>query len=73
MTTATLEKRVRTLEMEVKTLRTAFRSSVAIANVKKTQMKKLPAGLRQVLREVEEGKIIGPFHSVKEFMADLKK
>lgn len=39
---------------------------------KKVKVKRLPVGLRQALREVEQGKLIGPFHSVKEFMADLK-
>lgn len=38
-----------------------------------TAPKKLSAGLRQALREVEEGKLSGPFHSVEEFMAGLKK
>lgn len=35
--------------------------------------KKLSAGLRQALREVEEGKISGPFNTAKEFMAHLQK
>lgn len=39
----------------------------------KGRAKKLPAGLRQALREVEEGKLIGPFRTVKEFMTDLKR
>lgn len=34
--------------------------------------KKLPTGLQQALREVDQGKLIGPFHSVEAFMADLK-
>jgi len=37
------------------------------------KLKKLPAGLRQALREVEQGKLRGPFNSVEEFMADLKR
>jgi len=33
--------------------------------------KKLPTGLRQALCEVKEGKVVGPFNSVEELMADL--
>jgi len=39
----------------------------------KAKVKKLPAGLKQALREVKEGKLVGPFHSVEAFMADLKR
>ena len=39
----------------------------------KGMAKKLPLGLKQALHEMEAGKIIGPFHSVKAFMADLKR
>ena len=35
--------------------------------------KRLPAGLRQALREVARGKLSGPFNSVEEFMAHLKR
>ena len=35
--------------------------------------KKLPAGLRQALREVAQGKLSGPFNSVEKFMANLKR
>ena len=35
--------------------------------------KKLPPGLRQALREVAQGKLSGPFNSVEEFMANLKR
>jgi len=35
--------------------------------------KKLPSWLRASLREAEEGKLVGPFHSVKELMADLER
>ena len=72
MTTATLEKRVRTLENEVRTLKTIFQRGAVILREKKTPMKKLSAGLRQALREVEEGKIAGPFNTVDELMADLE-
>lgn len=72
MTTATLEKRVRTLENEVKTLKTVFQRGAVILREKKTPMKKLSAGLRQALKEVREGKIAGPFNTVDELMADLE-
>ena len=37
------------------------------------KLKKLPAGLRQALREVEQGKLSGPFHSVDDLMAHLRR
>ncbi|MBI5469774.1 hypothetical protein HY968_00420 [Candidatus Kaiserbacteria bacterium] len=37
------------------------------------KLKKLPAGLRQALRDVEQGKLSGPFHTVDELMAHLRK
>jgi len=51
--------------------RQSFFPVVKTSKVQK--VKKLPAGLRQALREVEQGKLSGPFHSVDEFMAGLKK
>ncbi len=42
-------------------------------SAQKVKSKELPAGLKQALREVKEGKLLGPFHSVDEFMADLKR
>lgn len=36
------------------------------------KVKKLSAGLRQALKEVEEGKLSGPFSTVEEIMADLE-
>ena len=35
--------------------------------------KKLPAGLRQALREVAQGKLSGPFNSVDDLMAHLRR
>ena len=37
------------------------------------KLKKLPAGLRQALREVEQGKLSGPFETVDELMAHLRQ
>ena len=42
------------------------------AKKEKTVVKKLPAGLRQALREVKEGKVTGPFNTVEELMKDLE-
>lgn len=94
-----LEKRVRMLEAEVKSLKSVVRESVRAdlrakiieglnsgpavkidagywkrkETLIRAKAKKLPAGLKQALREVEEGKLVGPFHSVEAFMADLKR
>ncbi len=35
--------------------------------------KKISRGLRQALREVEQGKLSGPFNTVDELMAHLKR
>ena len=35
--------------------------------------KKLPAGLRQALREVAQGKLSGPFNSVDDLMEHLRR
>ncbi|MGC9602684.1 MAG: hypothetical protein ABSE76_03020 [Minisyncoccia bacterium] len=47
-----------------------YRAEASTAAPKKAR--KLSAGLRQALREVDEGKLSGPFHSVAELMADLE-
>ena len=39
----------------------------------KARLKKLPAGLRQALREVEQGKLSGPFNSVDDLMEHLRR
>jgi len=99
MTTATLEKRVRTLEAEVKSLKSVMRESVrADLRAKiieglnsgpavkidggywkktekqiKTKAKKLPRWLQASLKDVEEGRVSGPFDTVDELMAHLQK
>ena len=45
--------------------------SRAVALPKKTA-KKLPAGLRQGLKEMRDGKLSGPFNTVDELMAHLE-
>lgn len=80
MTTATLEKRVRALEAKMKVLEKTAHQPISIpvrtahtATGKQIQAKKLPKWLEASLREAEEGKLIGPFRSVEDFMADLKR
>lgn len=77
MTTAELEKRVRTLEKGYEELRRAVvrhaASSTSSRPMKKNEKKKkLPAGLRQGLKEWRDGKVSGPFNTVEEFIADLE-
>jgi len=70
MTTATLEKRVRVLEAEIKLLKSApVRPRASSIKSKK----KLPRWLQASLREAEEGKLSGPFDSVEELKAHLEK
>jgi hypothetical protein len=64
MTTATLEKRVRSLEAEVKILKAA---------VVHQPKKKLPRWLQASLDDANAGKISGPFKTTKELMAHLRK
>lgn len=72
MTTATLEKRVRVLEAEIKLLKSAVaRPHASVANTK--SKKKLPRWLQASLREAEEGKLSGPFDTTEELMAHLQK
>ena len=80
MATATLEKRVRALEAKIEVLeKTAYQPipipvrATHTTGGKQIKTKKLPKWLQASLKEAEEGKLIGPFHSVKEFMADLKR
>jgi len=69
MTTATLEKRVRVLEAEIKLLKSAV---VRPRSITAKAKKKLPRWLQASLAEVERGEARGPFNSVKELMADLE-
>ena len=69
MTNAVIIRRLATLEREVQTIKSHMRR-VAISPAK--DAKKLPRGLQIALREIEEGKEIGPFNTVEEFMSGLK-
>jgi hypothetical protein len=69
VTTATLEKRVRVLEAEIKLLKSTF---VRPSRVSAKSKKKLPRWLQASLRDVEQGRVSGPFNSVKELMRSLE-
>jgi len=64
MTNAMLEKRISTLEKEMRNLRTSLRPSV--------HQKKLPSGLEEALRDVREGRVYGPFRSIKDLRKSLE-
>ena len=69
MTTATLEKRVRVLEAKIKLLEaTPVRSRASITKSKK----KLPRWLQASLKDVEEGRVSGPFKTTAELMRSLE-
>ena len=76
MTTAELEKRVRALEKEVKQLREARpRISVARPVFKSSRIpkkKKRPRWLQASLKDVEEGRVSGPFKTIEELRASLE-
>lgn len=75
MTTAVIERRLRVLEEEVEILKKAAKKqpSYSVAKNNAAQIvKKLPTGLRQALREVKEGKVVGPFNTTEELIADLE-
>ena len=61
MTTATLEKRVKMLEEEVKKLKRV------------TVGKKLPAGVLAGLRDAQAGRVYGPFSSGKQMRKAFEK
>lgn len=71
MANAVLEKRVKALENEVRTLKTLVTRG-GFGNTKQVG-KKLPSWLRASLKDVEEGKVSGPFRSAKELMAHLER
>ncbi len=75
MTTAVFEKRLQALEEEVEVLKKAVKKQSFYSLVKTSvrNAKKLPAGLRQALREVEQGKLSGPFATVSELKDHLER
>jgi len=69
MTNAVIIKRLAVLEREVQTIKSHMRR---VASAPAKNIKKLPRGLQVALREIEEGKEIGPFDSVEKFMVGVK-
>jgi len=74
MATLTIPKKFAAKDDLVVLPRKEYESLVrtAKANVAKAKpAKKLPAWLRASLKDVEEGRVSGPFNTVEELMADL--
>ncbi|MDO8452064.1 MAG: hypothetical protein Q7S76_04320 [bacterium] len=69
MTNAVIIQRLATLEREVQTIKSYIQRGV-VSPAKNA--KKLSRGLQVALREIEEGKEIGPFNSIGEFMIGIK-
>ena len=63
MTTAMLERRVDALEKEVRVLRMVVRPRI--------RTNTLSLGLREALRDVKEGRVYGPFRSIKALRKSL--
>ncbi len=72
MTTAMLEKRIGFLEKEVREMRVLIEPISRATAAPKKSAKKLPAWLRASLKDVEEGRVFGPFKTVKELRASLE-
>jgi len=76
MATATgnkTDKLLNQLLHEVREVRALVEPLSRIAALPKKTAKKLPAGLRQGIKEMREGKLSGPFGTVEELMAHLEK
>lgn len=69
MTNAVIIQRLAILEREIQAIKSRMRR-VVVSPAK--NIKKFPHGLQIALREIEEGKEIGPFSSVEKFMVGLK-
>ena len=69
MTNAVIIQRLAILEREVQIIKSHMRRA-AVSPVKNA--KKFPHGLQVALHEIEEGKEIGPFSTIEEFMIGLK-
>lgn len=74
MTNAVFQKRLTKLEAEIKRIKALLPrvSPLKHIDMDSPSFKKLPRGVQAGLRELKQGKIIGPFDSTKAFMADLK-
>lgn len=74
MATATLNKTDRLLTQvlrEVREVRFLVENSPLSVSKQRKNTKKLPKWLQESLKDVEEGRVYGPFNTVKELMADL--
>jgi hypothetical protein len=69
MTNTVIIQRLSTLEREVRFIKLHM-GRAAISATKEAE--KLPRGLKIALREIDEGKEIGPFNTVEDFMVGLK-
>ena len=56
---------------EVREVRSLVEPKSRTSRVGKNNTKKLPKWLQESLKDVEEGRVYGPFNTVKEIMADL--
>jgi hypothetical protein len=72
MNVVTIPKRVAKEELVV-IPRREYESLKKAAVAGTPKKKKLPAWLRASLKEVEEGKTRGPFHTAEELIADLRR
>ncbi len=64
MTTAMLEKRITSLEREVRVLRTV------VQPLKRTH--RISLGLREAMLDVKAGRVYGPFRSIKTLRKSLE-
>ncbi len=69
MTNTVIIQRLAVLEREVQAIKSRMQRG-SVSSAKDT--KKFRHGLQVALREIEEGKEIGPFDSVDKFMVGLK-
>lgn len=75
MATATLNKTDRLLAQvlrEVREVRFLMEHSSHPVSTQKKNTKKLPMWLQESLKDVEEGRVYGPFNTVKELRASLE-
>ena len=74
MATATINRTDRLLMevlREVREVRSLVEHPSRSVSTHKRSTKKLPKWLQESLKDVEEGRVYGPFNTVKELMADL--
>ena len=57
---------------EVREVRSLVEPKSRTSRVEKNNIKKLPKWLQESLKDVEEGRVYGPFNTVKELRASLE-